>query len=182
MLFFRCSKFTFLAVWRSNFVIDVNELCSVLPCFFCACTSQVYVSFIPRLSESFALFVLYSGTYRLSVHLVAGPDSKLMTVRASLSQESYWLRAWRSEFDSRHGQELFTFSIIPGATLSLSRSLSSHLWSWTKLIKIMFHDLGAKRVDLNYCLLLSASSPMGIRGPFPGGKAAGTWSWPLTSI
>jgi len=27
-----------------------------------------------------------------------------------------------------------------------------------------------------------ASYPMGNRGSFPGGKAAGTWSWPLTSI
>jgi len=27
-----------------------------------------------------------------------------------------------------------------------------------------------------------ASYPMGTRGSFPGGKAAGTWSWPLTSI
>jgi len=27
-----------------------------------------------------------------------------------------------------------------------------------------------------------ASSLMGTRGSFPGGKAAGTWSWPLTSI
>jgi hypothetical protein len=28
----------------------------------------------------------------------------------------------------------------------------------------------------------SASYPMGTRGSFPGGKAAGSWSWPLTSI
>jgi hypothetical protein len=28
----------------------------------------------------------------------------------------------------------------------------------------------------------SASYAMGTRGSFPGGKAAGTWSWPLTSI
>jgi hypothetical protein len=27
-----------------------------------------------------------------------------------------------------------------------------------------------------------ASCPMGTRGSFPGGKAAGAWSWPLTSI
>jgi hypothetical protein len=27
-----------------------------------------------------------------------------------------------------------------------------------------------------------ASYPMGTRGSFPGGKAAGVWSWPLTSI
>jgi hypothetical protein len=27
-----------------------------------------------------------------------------------------------------------------------------------------------------------ASYPMGTRGSFPGGKSAGTWSWPLTSI
>jgi hypothetical protein len=27
-----------------------------------------------------------------------------------------------------------------------------------------------------------ASYPMGTRGSFPGGKAAETWSWPLTSI
>jgi hypothetical protein len=27
-----------------------------------------------------------------------------------------------------------------------------------------------------------ASNPMGTRGSFPGGKAAGAWSWPLTSI
>jgi hypothetical protein len=27
-----------------------------------------------------------------------------------------------------------------------------------------------------------ASYPMGTRGSFPGGKAAGSWSWPLTSI
>jgi hypothetical protein len=27
-----------------------------------------------------------------------------------------------------------------------------------------------------------ASYPMGTRGSFPGGKAAGAWSWPLTSI
>jgi hypothetical protein len=27
-----------------------------------------------------------------------------------------------------------------------------------------------------------ASYPMGNRGSFPGGKAAGAWSWPLTSI
>jgi hypothetical protein len=27
-----------------------------------------------------------------------------------------------------------------------------------------------------------ASHPMGTRGSFPGGKAAGAWSWPLTSI
>jgi len=27
-----------------------------------------------------------------------------------------------------------------------------------------------------------ASYPMGTRGSFLGGKAAGTWSWPLTSI
>jgi hypothetical protein len=28
----------------------------------------------------------------------------------------------------------------------------------------------------------SASNKMGTRGSFPGGKAAGAWSWPLTSI
>jgi hypothetical protein len=28
----------------------------------------------------------------------------------------------------------------------------------------------------------SASYSMGTRGSFPGGKAAGSWSWPLTSI
>jgi hypothetical protein len=27
-----------------------------------------------------------------------------------------------------------------------------------------------------------ASYPMGTRSSFPGGKAAGVWSWPLTSI
>jgi hypothetical protein len=27
-----------------------------------------------------------------------------------------------------------------------------------------------------------SSYPMGARGYFPGGKAAGVWSWPLTSI
>jgi hypothetical protein len=27
-----------------------------------------------------------------------------------------------------------------------------------------------------------ASYPMGTRGSFPGGEAAGAWSWPLTSI
>jgi len=27
-----------------------------------------------------------------------------------------------------------------------------------------------------------ASHPMGTRGSFPGGKVAGTWSWPLTSV
>jgi hypothetical protein len=27
-----------------------------------------------------------------------------------------------------------------------------------------------------------ASYPMGTRGSFPGGKAVGAWSWPLTSI
>jgi hypothetical protein len=27
-----------------------------------------------------------------------------------------------------------------------------------------------------------ASNPMGTGGSFPGGKAAGVWSWPLTSI
>jgi len=27
-----------------------------------------------------------------------------------------------------------------------------------------------------------APYPMGIRGFLPGGKAAGSWSWPLTSI
>jgi hypothetical protein len=27
-----------------------------------------------------------------------------------------------------------------------------------------------------------ASYPMGTRGSFPGGKAAGAWNWPLTSI
>jgi hypothetical protein len=27
-----------------------------------------------------------------------------------------------------------------------------------------------------------ASYPMDTRGSFPGGKAAGAWSWPLTSI
>jgi hypothetical protein len=26
------------------------------------------------------------------------------------------------------------------------------------------------------------SYPVGTEGPFPGGKAAGAWSWPLTSI
>jgi len=40
-----------------------------------------------------------------------------------------------------------------------------------------------------YCLMLErgtgshpASYPMGTRDSFPGGKVAGTWSWPLTSI
>jgi len=28
----------------------------------------------------------------------------------------------------------------------------------------------------------AASYPMGTRCYFPGGKAAGAWSWPLTSI
>jgi len=27
-----------------------------------------------------------------------------------------------------------------------------------------------------------ASYPVGTRGSFPGGKAAGAWSWPLTSV
>jgi len=30
--------------------------------------------------------------------------------------------------------------------------------------------------------VLKASYPMGTRGSFPGWKAAGAWSWPLTSI
>jgi len=30
------------------------------------------------------------------------------------------------------------------------------------------------------CVVLA--HPMGTRGSFPGGKAAGSWSWPLTSI
>jgi len=30
--------------------------------------------------------------------------------------------------------------------------------------------------------MLPASYPMGTMGSFPGGKAAGAWSWPLTSI
>jgi hypothetical protein len=32
------------------------------------------------------------------------------------------------------------------------------------------------------CGVYPASYPMGTRGSFPGGKAAGAWSWPLTSI
>jgi hypothetical protein len=53
-----------------------------------------------------------------------------------------------------------------------------------------------KRFSLRGCIMLSfgrisvsmgvvrhpASYPMGTRGSFPGGKAAGSWSWPLTSI
>jgi len=27
-----------------------------------------------------------------------------------------------------------------------------------------------------------ASYPTGTRGPYPGGKVAGAWSWPFTSI
>jgi hypothetical protein len=34
----------------------------------------------------------------------------------------------------------------------------------------------------NGCGAYLASYPMGTRGSFPGGKAAGAWSWPLTSI
>jgi len=34
----------------------------------------------------------------------------------------------------------------------------------------------------NLYTLHPASYPMDIRGSFPGGKAAGPWSWPLISI
>jgi hypothetical protein len=34
----------------------------------------------------------------------------------------------------------------------------------------------------NGCGARPASYPIGTRGSFPGGKAAGAWSWPLTSI
>jgi hypothetical protein len=40
---------------------------------------------------------------------------------------------------------------------------------------------GAGNFSLHH-RLHPASYPMGTRGSFPGGKAAGVWSWPLTSI
>jgi hypothetical protein len=46
---------------------------------------------------------------------------------------------------------------------------------------------GAGNFSLHHCVQNDseahpASYPMGTRGSFPGGKAAGAWSWPLTSI
>jgi hypothetical protein len=46
---------------------------------------------------------------------------------------------------------------------------------------------GAGNFSLNHCVQTSsgahpASYPMGIRDYFPGGKVAGAWSWPLTSV
>jgi hypothetical protein len=45
---------------------------------------------------------------------------------------------------------------------------------------------GAGNFSLRHCIQTgsgahSSSYPMGTRGSFPGGKAAGAWSWPLTS-
>jgi hypothetical protein len=46
---------------------------------------------------------------------------------------------------------------------------------------------GARNFSLHHCVqngsgVHPASYPMGTRGSFPGSKAAGAWSWPLTSI
>jgi hypothetical protein len=46
---------------------------------------------------------------------------------------------------------------------------------------------GARKFSLYYCDQNGsgdhpASYPMGTRGFFPGGKAAGAWSWPLASV
>jgi len=36
--------------------------------------------------------------------------------------------------------------------------------------------------DLTDCIVNPVSYPIGTKGSFPGGKAAGTWSWPFTCI
>jgi hypothetical protein len=43
-------------------------------------------------------------------------------------------------------------------------------------------SLSVSSCHVRHLLSHPASYPMGTRGSFPGGKAAGAWSWPLTSI
>jgi len=42
--------------------------------------------------------------------------------------------------------------------------------------------LPAGASNFSFSIQYPASYSMGIGGSFPGGKAAGSWSWPLTSI
>jgi hypothetical protein len=65
----------------------------------------------------------------------------------------------------------------------------SQRWAadWTIVVLGFDSRWGAGNFSLNHLVQTGswahpASYPMGTRSSFPGGKAAGAWSWPLTSI
>jgi len=57
-----------------------------------------------------------------------------------------------------------------------------HILKW-----LVRFSVGAGNFSLRHCVQTGSgahplSSSMGTRGSLPGSKAAGTWSWPLTSF
>jgi hypothetical protein len=76
------------------------------------------------------------------------------------------------------------YSFITRAVIAVGIALGYGLDSWGSRVRFR---AGTGNFSLHHRVhdgsgVHPASYPMGTRGSFPGGKAAGAWSWPLTSI
>jgi hypothetical protein len=133
----------------------------------------------------------------VSMLITATGRSRVGPVRI---QTRLW--AGRPGFDSRHGQwwDLILFATASrptqGPTQPPNQRVSEAVCDSSVGIALDYGlDFRGSRVRFpagagNFSLhhrvqtdtgAYPASYPMGTRGSFPGGKAAGLWSWPLTS-
>jgi len=57
----------------------------------------------------------------------------------------------------------------------------TNAYHWTHFLARWIHSTYPHTIQISSGTHLT-SYPMGTKSSFPGGKAAGAWSWPLTSI
>jgi hypothetical protein len=109
-----------------------------------------------------------------------GPtNSKAMRIKYLKLTTSHLLRP--NVFVSTVSKHLHGVPLKIQNSTRVQKNLQNYIW-----LRIRF-PAGAGNFSLHHCVQNGTgahpdSYPMGNRGPFPGGKAAGAWSWQLTSI
>jgi hypothetical protein len=128
-------------------------------------------------SEGIAPRILNLGTlWRLVVSFTPRPLYPRNPPRYPLNRK---LGGPQSKF-GRSGEEkkpLLLSGIEPHSLVSILTELP-----WLRLNYVQLFSNGLRRGTRFWGSYSNGTYPMGTRGSFPGGKVAGAWSWPLTSI
>jgi hypothetical protein len=112
-------------------------------------------------------------------------NAALVPIRqeAGWAPEPFWPRWWREKFPALAGIIIIIRQIKQSTVLALQTMNNI----CTKHSSNFRFPAGAGNFSVHHSVqngsgAQPASYPMGTRGSFPGGKAAGAWSWSLTSI
>jgi hypothetical protein len=124
--------------------------------------------------------------YTIKIHTWIPSRSFISDCFTELLYHSFWATVEYNAFCDPTSTALFHYVIFlrKSHDSSVGIALGYGLDDWGSRV---WFPAGAGNFSLHLCVQNGsgahpASCPVGTRGSFPEGKAAGAWSWPLTSI